>query len=400
MTLDLEIGFPQDEREIALFAQVAARSLGLTLSPERLSAFVGRFGARNLRVVRLGDRIVGGLGLVPMGHWFAGRSVGSVGISAVAVSPEYRSHGIAAELMRTVLEEGRREGFALSSLFPAALPPYRAAGYEAAGTRFVYRVALSSLGTGAREPEMRAVASTADEEAMRAAYDARVRSLSGPTDRSRSSFFWPRVYDPAQKDGRAYLVEGKDGSVEGYVVVSESPTPEQLAARDLPLRDVVTTTPSAGRRLLRFLADHRSIWRSATFAGGPAEPLFLMARESRPEVTELWRWMLRILDVRAALEQRGWRSSVRGELHMDVRDPLLRENSRRWVLHVTNGRAHVGEGGSGALVLDVRGLAALYSGFTTAEELRAAGLCEGDDDVVATASALFAGPAPWTPDFF
>jgi predicted acetyltransferase len=334
-----------------------------------------------------------------MGHWFAGRSVGSMGVSAVAVSPEHRSRGIAAELMRTVLEEGRREGFALSSLFPAAPPLYRSVGYEAAGSRVVYRFAIASLGEDARASKVRAVASTADEEAMRALYEARVRPLSGPTDRSRSSHFWQRVYDPAEGDARAYLVEGKSG-LEGYVVVGERPSPEQVAARELPLRDLVATTPAAGARLLRFLADHRSIWRAATLVGGPSEPLFSLARDTRPDVTDLWRWMIRVLDVRAALEHRGWRSSVRGELPIDVRDPVLRENNRRWVLHVANGRAEVREGGSGALVLDVRGLAPLYSGFLTAEELQAMGLCGGSEEVLARASALFAGPAPWTPDFF
>jgi predicted acetyltransferase len=302
--------------------------------------------------------------------------------------------------MRAALEEARRDGVALSSLYPAAPPLYRAAGYEAAGTRIVYRVDLGSLGAGGRDPDLRVVSTPVDEQAMHAAYDARVRPLCGPTDRARASHFWPRVFDAAEGDARAYLVEG-EGGVEGYVVVPERPTAEQQAARELALRDIVALTPAAGARLIRFLVDHRSIWRTATFAGGPSEPLLQMSREGRrSEVTDLWRWMLRVLDVRAALEQRGWSPSVRGELHVEVRDPLLRENNRRWVLDVANGRAEVREGGSGSLTLDVRGLAALYSGYMPAQELRAAGLAAGEEEAIALASALFAGPAPWTPDFF
>jgi predicted acetyltransferase len=191
-----------------------------------------------------------------------------------------------------------------------------------------------------------------------------------------------------------------DGKLEGYAVLSHRPPLEQTPPRDLPVRDVVSLTPAAAKRLLRLFADHRSIYRSVSFVGGPAEPLLLAAREERPEIAEMQRWMLRILDVRAALEQRGWRASMRGELHLDVRDALLRDNSRRWVLDVSGGRAHVSEGGSGALVIDVRGLASLYSGYFAAEDLRGAGLCEGTDEVMAAATALFAGPAPWTPDFF
>ena len=126
----------------------------------------------------------------------------------------------------------------------------------------------------------------------------------------------------------------------------------------------------------------------------------MLLREERLEVTTLQRWMLRIVDLRAALEKRGWPATATGEVHLDVRDPILRENARRWVLEVDRGRATVRDGGSGGIAMDVRGLAALYSGFLSAEELRVAGLCDGDDAELARASALFAGPAPWTSDFF
>jgi predicted acetyltransferase len=148
------------------------------------------------------------------------------------------------------------------------------------------------------------------------------------------------------------------------------------------------------------LADHRSTARSATLATGPGDPLLYLAREDKHEVTDVLRWMLRIVDVRAALTRRGWSSLVRGELHLDVRDPLLPENARRWVIEVADGRVDVREGGSGALAIDVRGLAALYSGFLPAEELRAADLCDGSDAELARATAMFAGPAPWAADVF
>jgi predicted acetyltransferase len=398
MALDLDIACPADEREIAAFARIATQSLRIP-SEEHASNILTRIGPPNLRVVRLGSEVVAGLGIIPMGHWFAGRSVSCAGVSVVAVAPEHRSRGIATELMRTLLEETRREGTALSSLFPATFPLYRATGYETAGNRFVYRIALSALGSGARGPEVRAATSQADFEAIRAIYDARVRSNNGPTDRSRSPYFWQRIFEPLADDVRGYLVRGEHG-FEGYAVLSHRLSPEQLASRDLPIRDLAFATPSAAARLFRLLGDHQSIYRSATLVAGPADPLLLLAREERPEVVETKRWMLRVLDVRAALEQRGWRGSARGELHLDVRDQLLRENSRRWVLEVAGGRAQVREGGDGALAIDVRGLASLYSGYLPAEELRAAGMCEGSKEALAEASALFAGPAPWTPDFF
>jgi predicted acetyltransferase len=52
------------------------------------------------------------------------------------------------------------------------------------------------------------------------------------------------------------------------------------------------------------------------------------------------------------------------------------------------------------LRLTVRALAPLYTGHASASALRALGWLEGDDDAVAIADALFAGPAPATADFF
>jgi predicted acetyltransferase len=395
VTLDLDIAAPADDDEVIRFGAVVARSLGVP--PQRMPAWMDRVGTANLRLVRRGSEVIAGLGLLQMGHWLGGRAVPCVGITAVAVAPEHRSRGIGAEMMRTALEEVRRDGLALSSLFPATYPLYRGAGYESAANRLVYRVPLSSLGAGAREPELRE-ATRDDHGILRALYDARAKSTSGLVD--RSPYFWVRIHEPiAGEDARAYIVVGDSGP-EGYVVVWYKAGASPLAPNDLAVRDVVARTPGAARRILRFLADHRSVAATVSLVAGPSDPVLMQLREERVEITDVQRCMLRVVDVRAALEMRGWSSVVRGEAHFDVRDGLLRENARRYVLEVSGGRAQVREGGSGVVAIDVRGLAALYTGYLGAEELRVAGLCDGPDADLARATALFAGPAPWLVDHF
>lgn len=355
-----------------------------------------RLGARNLRVARRGGQVVAGLGAIAMGHWFGGRAVPCVGISAVAVAPEHRSRGIAGQMMRAALEEAQRDGVPLSSLYPATFPVYRAAGYETAGNRVLYRIQIAHLGAGAREPEVRE-ATAADHVVLHALYEARARTLSGAIH--RSAYFWTRILEGLGEEARAYLVEGSSGP-EGYVVLTYRPSPSPTAANDLPVRDVVARTPAAARRILRLLADHRSVARTASFAGGPGEPLLLHAREERLEIADMMRWMLRIVDVRGALEARGWSPHVEGEVHLDVRDELMPHNTRRWVLEVSGGRAEVREGGHGSIAIDVRGLAALYAGYLPAEELSVGGLCSGAEADLARASAIFAAPAPWLVEIF
>jgi predicted acetyltransferase len=390
----LDIAVPADDAELARFGAIASRSLGFPL--ERLPFVLQGIGAANFRVARRGGELAGGLGLLPMGQWFGGRSVRCVGVSVVAVSPEHRSRGIGSAMMRVVLEEMHREGVPLSTLYPATFPVYRAAGYETAGNRVVYRLTIPMLGAGTREPEVRAA--TADDRAtVRTLHQAHARTLSGQID--RSDFMWKRVLDPFAEEANTYVVEGRSGP-EGYIVLSRKPGGAPLAPMEMVVRDAVARTHAAATRLVRLLSDHRSIARYALLPSGPCDPLMTVMNEERFEVVEMLRWMTRVVHVRAALEARGWSPVARAELHLDVRDALLPENARRWTLEVSDGRAEVREGGRGSLAVDVRGLAALYTGHLTAEQLRVAGLCDGPDDELATASALFAGPPPWTTDFF
>jgi predicted acetyltransferase len=111
-------------------------------------------------------------------------------------------------------------------------------------------------------------------------------------------------------------------------------------------------------------------------------------------------WLLRIVDVCGALAARGYPQGAEVEVHLEVRDTLLPANDGRFVLTIANGQGEVREGGRGGLRVDVRGLATLYSGHLSPEELRATGLLDGEPRDLAAAALAFAGPAPWMPDMF
>ena len=60
----------------------------------------------------------------------------------------------------------------------------------------------------------------------------------------------------------------------------------------------------------------------------------------------------------------------------------------------------VGKPGDGTLQVDVRGLASLYSGYRSPEQVALVGQLEGSDDARALAQTVFAGPEPWMADAF
>ncbi len=196
----------------------------------------------------------------------------------------------------------------------------------------------------------------------------------------------------------AYLVE-RDGAPGGYVVYEQRQAPGERD-RNLVVRDLVALTPEAARTVLAFLAGHRSTVDNIQWMGAPADPLLFHVPNQGYKVTWYEQWMLRVVDVRGALAVRGYPPALQAELSLEVRDDLLGWNAGRWTLTVSGGRGEVRPGGTGDIKLDIRGLAPLYSGYLSAEEMQSTGLVEGTPDGLALTTLVFGGPSPWMADGF
>jgi predicted acetyltransferase len=205
------------------------------------------------------------------------------------------------------------------------------------------------------------------------------------------------VFHPRNEIAHGFLVEGASG-VEGYAFLVRRRKVE--LKQEIALTDFVAATPAGGRRLLSFLGDHRSLAVDVVWTGGQVDPLLLLLREQSYEVKLLFHWMLRVLDVPAALESRGYPAGVSGTLHLQVVDDLFPDNCGDFTLEVSGGAGHVRRGGGGLMRVDVRALAPLYTGFLSPEALRSVGALVADDATVRLAATLFSGTAPALPDMF
>jgi predicted acetyltransferase len=358
--------------------------------------FFRRIGPENFRVLRRGRKPAAGLAIYRMGQWFGGRSVPMAGIAAVGVPPEARGQGLAERLVAETLKGLHAEGTPLSALYPSTYRLYRKVGYEQAGFRCHYSIEVQNIGVRDRMLEMRPV-ELAGPEALRPLYERLARSGNGLLDRNAA--IWERTLLPRSGEvKRAYLI-GPPGREEGYVVFHQ-PEASGPGLYDLLVSDRIALSGSAQRRLWSFFADHSSLGGEVRWFGPPAEPALFVLPEPRVRLKRLELWMLRILDVRRALELRGYPQAWSQGLDLEVRDELLPRNNGRFVLEVQDGAAQVRKGGRGRLKLDVRALAALYSGLHGPHELHALGCLEGTRQALAEASGLFAGPKPWMPDGF
>lgn len=358
--------------------------------------FMSSSGVEHFRVLRQAGKVVACLLLVPMGQFFGGRRVATNGVVAVAVAPERRGTGAATALMNAAMGELLEGGCALSTLYATSRSLYRKSGFEPAGGRFVATVPIHAVGSRDRDLELRPM-TEGDREEVESVYRAQASKSSGNLD--RGPYMWRRVFTPRGKVVKGFVVT-RGGSIEGYAAYYEHARAAGDLGFTLVFTDLVALTPEAGKRLLTFVADHGTLVAEARWATGPSDPLLQMLREPGYKLELEHHWMLRVVDVQAALAARGYLEGIETELHLEVRDDLLPNNDGRFVLSVAGGRGEVRRGGRGRLQLDVRGLAPLFSGMLLPNALEAAGLLEATEAELAKATTVFAAPFPWMPDMF
>lgn len=361
-----------------------------------------RHGPANLRMMRrAGEAPEAALVVIPMGQYFGGRSVPMVGIAGVAVGLASRGKGLAKEMMTHCVRELAEQGVALSALYASTRPLYRQVGYESAGVRNEYGVPVGKLEKFHDAVPLKEL-TLADEPAMRVCHAEWARSKSGVLD--RGAHCWGRVWKFREEEYRVFGVWGSGGRLEAYVAVHQRRKPE-LGKHDVAVSDMVGLTPRGWRSISTFLAGFGTMGERVSFFAGETHPLGMLMPHHWCEVRLNEAWMLRMIDVEAALRGRGYGAHVRCVLALEVEDDIVAKNAGGWRLRVEGGKAeverHHGSGAvEGRLRTGVRGLAAMYSGYLSAHDAAGMGLCEGSEEVLGAASAVFAGERPWMCDFF
>ncbi len=382
----------RDDADLEALAGLMASGFGSSLEDSR--KWIEKNGRGGFRLLDLegGATGDGGLaacvGILPMGQFFGGRPVKSAGIAAVTVAPAHRGRGHALSLMQQTLVELRGQGCAVSSLFPATWHLYRRCGYELAGARNKIDVAVHRMPRGNRDRPARSE-HPGDDEAVRACYRELARERPGWID--RSDVFWMRIRTFRDEPLHRIVIPGEDGGIDGYAYFRLVDRPDGFGFYDLSLSDVQAATEAATERLFALIHDHASLAGEVRFFGGCDHPLIARLPDRYYKLTLMDHWMLRILDVEAALATRGWAPGRAGEVHLRVNDPLFEQNSGDWRLIVEGGQAQVQRGGTGALRLDIRGLAGLYTGHLDVAVLAGLGLLEGDETQAALFESLCAG---------
>lgn len=388
---------PHDELQFRAVAPAEAPAVKDMLSQalifprDQMDEWFEGYGPSSFRVITRAESILGGLGVIRMGQWFGGRAIPMGGVMMVGMAPEHRGAGAASFLLREMLRELHEEGIVLATLFASAMHFYRKAGFERAGNSMTVEVGVGGLDLGSRNLRVRA-ASADDLPELDRIHRKRAAMTSGNLD--RHPYIWHRMMNPRGRTAHTYIVD-QDGKGVGSTIFSQDRPLEPIHVLDF-----CATTREAAARLLAFFADHRGVVDTIQIRTGPQDLALQLLPVQRVKPLRYEDWMLRIVSFKAALEMRGYHAAARGEIHFDVADEVCPWNSGRFVLEVAEGRGQVRSGGEGRIKIGARGLASLFTGHSTAEQVAWLGLAEGDAAELARASAIFSGPCPWMSDRF
>jgi predicted acetyltransferase len=346
------------------------RAFGRLSSAERervLPRLRQEFAEERVLGVYDGTRLIASGRYHPMEQWWHGRAVPMGGVASVYVAPEERGRGVGARLAAALVELVGDRGMPLSVLYPATVPVYRKAGYELAGGSHWYSFDADALRILGGEP-VKIRRAGPDDAAEVAAVLRRVHAAArdcGPVDNGDSHVRW-ELEDP---DVFAYLAD------DGFLTYHWNDDHSELV-----VEQAVAGSAETARALWAIVGSGSSTVDTVRAHISPHDPLLWLLRDLAAK--RMWRaqWMLRLVDVQAAVAARGFPAGVTAEVSLVVDDPLRSGNAGSWRLTVADGRGTLERGatGSDAVRVNGNGLAALYAGIPAAT-LRRAGLLDGGD---------------------
>ena len=349
---------PEDVEEADRLRRVAFGSVGEpSLRP----------GRRGL-LAEVDGRAAGVLTIKDFHQFWGGATVPMGGVGGVAVPPWARGRGVAGALLDAALRDMRERGQPVSALFATVPAVYRSRGWDAGGVYEYLEFPLDRMPAGARVASRPAVGG--DLPALHACYNDVASTVNGLIDRSAPTI---DVADVLALDVVS-VVPGHDGELRGYLTAGRGPG--GLRVFDLVARDATTQLG-----LLRELGSWAGVLDRAQVRVTDPAVTGLLTNQAIEYTVTASTWLLRVVDLPAAVAARGWPAAAwlkPAAVDLDVVDEHAPWHAGRQRLVVEDGSVRVEPGGSGAVRLHARALGPWFSGMHDSHALRRAGLLDGD----------------------
>lgn len=378
---------------------IALERYAFSATPDRADYDSARLAAQ--RGLFVGDTLAAQLQLIPLTVRTGLGTATATGIGGVASAPETRRRGHVAALMRHAAEELRAAGVPLAILYPFKVSFYARQGFATFFERRVYQGPPTSFAAFQLRGGTFAPAGPADIPELDRLYAAALRGRFGTVVRDES--WWRRrvfadVYE--RRTRHVYLWRDDQGRARSYLVFSLDRDRDSARLR---CTEIAALDPEARAQLFAFFAGHQDQIDSVRFPAPADAPVNLLLPDPVACTVEP-HFMLRLLDVPAALAAHTFPPDVAGRLTLAVRDAWLPANQGVYELELADRRCaarRLPDDAPADLACDVTTLAQIYSRYLRPRIAAAFGVLEAADrQALDLADQAFAGLAPFSSDFF
>ncbi len=372
---------------------LATRAFGKPVQDVRL------LGARADRrvAVRDGRVVAGGLGLL-VPQYFGGQAVPAASMACGCVAVEERGDHLAGKLLTERLRVVQEQGAVLATLWTASNGYVRRLGWEAPAQVYSYSLPTDAL-TSLRFDDPGFEITQGASEQLHRLQDDLARQWNGPWQRPAWWQDWQQHQHP---DVTTYRFNLPGGETTGSLSVAVENHPGQ--GRQVGVYDMWATDHRTGTALLAFLGRYNSRVPTVAFqrTGLAPSPLLanLLYRGGDLSARSWHPWMLRILDLRRAVELRGWPADIDLDLPLTVvtDDGTATEP---YTLRIAGGHGELAPGSRTPRLTLTRGqFAAWYAGGYRSTAAAALAGVDADPDTVAQLLRTTAEREPWLADYF
>ena len=329
---------------------------------------------------------------------FGGVALPTCGIAGVTVAAEYRGRGGLTPLFTETLRGARERGAVISGLYPTAPRIYRRFGYEVVATFDTVAVpALSLAAVGPVDGVTTRRATVADIPAVQQIYDEWAVGQNGPLTRRGVSF--PAGAEEILADYTGVSVAEDDDGICGWASWDRGQGYD--AGASLAVSDLLARNAAGYRALLRMAGSFATVTPTVKIDTSGDDLIRTFVPTLHWSVVKSSPYMIKIIDVPAALDRRRYPPGLSTELTFRLDGDFLPENNGAYALRVRDGVATCERTASSDRSITPQGLALSYAGAQSSANLRAAGHLSGgrtSDDL--DWDALFSGRQRHIRDYY
>jgi len=335
-----------------------------------------------------------------------GREIGAPGLTDVSVAPSHRRRGILRAMMTWVLDQAVERGEPVAILWASESAIYQRLGYGIGTLQSSFDIERTRIRfTRPVEPigRMRIVDRDEALTLIPPVYEAIRRRTPGAVSRNQGRWANDLLFDAEwmqRGNGTKFMaVLEVDGEVRGYVLYRVLNQWDDRGPDNVVLvLELIGLDHASERTIWSWVMDLDLAGRVRGQRGPVPHPLLLELTEPRRMgLTIRDALLIRIVDLRAALEGRGY--AAPGSLTFDLTDVDRPLNDGRWRLEVADdgGATLTAAKDEPDLRLDTSDLATVYLGAFRFADLAFAGrVTECRPGAIAAADQLFAtGASAW-----